>query len=429
MTARGVTHQRPREALSQTGSARFERSELQGRLTADAKARKLLEVRTIVAGGSAHAWARGNSRTIACFLVGAVAVLTLASALSSAAVGTAFAASRSSGTPVHAVITGRYSASATSTQPNGTTETQTSSIAWSATVTGGENDILLGKALPKLTNLTGTVSVTGAAEPDCSGSISASTQKLSQGDYQSLLVIYPPGYPAITAPGVGPQSNAGSKLYLVEATIPFRFVVSSVGDDPNSGCSTTLAQDYLNFGPPQGDPQYDTWQKTRHAFASFDTDGHSDAPTITGNVSGAGYQSEAQETLSFGGGKGSSSSGSSSGSSSSAAGGCPSGPTITVNPTSVKANAHTTVTGCNFKHHSAVALVECLETSWTASQKPCETDNRVNVTTSSSGGFRTTMKVDACRGVAPAGVTEDCYIGVVKAATLQPYATIALGSS
>lgn len=399
------------------------------RLTAPTEDRKLLEVRTTLVEDSGVVGSRGTRR-VSRSLAAAAAALVLASALPSVLNGgPSGAMSAYGGGVLHASITGRYSASATTTAPNGTTETQTSMISWSATVTGTENDILQAKALPKLTSLTGTVSVTGAAEPNCSGGLSATTQNVFQGDYQSLLVVYPPGYPAITAPGTGPQNNIGSKQYLVEATIPIKFVESSVGNDPNSGCSNMFAQDYLNFGPMQGDPQYNAWQKTRHSWAYFDANGHSPAPSITANVIGAGYQSQGQVMLTFGAGRGGSSTSSSG--SSSATSGCPSAPTITVNPNNVKANNSTTVRGCNFKHHSRVALVECLETSWIAPRKPCDTDNSVTVTTNSSGGFRTTMKVDACRGAAPAGITEDCYFGVVKPTgvdtiALQPYATIAL---
>jgi hypothetical protein len=74
------------------------------------------------------------------------------------------------------------------------------------------------------------------------------------------------------------------------------------------------------------------------------------------------------------------------------------------------------------------------ETSWIAPRKPCDADNRVTVTTNSSGGFRTVMRVVACRGVAPAGISEMCDIGVaeptaVDTIALQPYATILLASS
>ena len=385
---------------------------------------------TTLVGASGHVAAGGASGRAARILVGVATVLVLASALPNTLGGAAFAAGRASGGEIRASITGHYSASATSVAQNGSSETQTSSISWSATVSGSDNDILQGKALPKLTSLTGMVSASGGAGGGaaCSGTLSAATQGLAQSDYQSLLVVYPPGYPAITAPGVGPQSNT-TKQYLVEASLPQKFVVSSAGNDANSGCSTMLAQSFLNAGPPQGDPQYTAWQKTRHPWAYFDADGNSPAPTVTGNVSGTAtgggsYQSQAQETFTFGGGTGGTSTSS---------GSCSHPPTITANPSDVKANGHTTVAGCGFKHHSKVALVECLETSWIAPHKPCDTDNGVTVTTNASGGFRTAMKVDACRGVAPAGITEDCYIGVTKSTgvdtiALQPVVTIALNS-
>ena len=90
-------------------------------------------------------------------------------------------------------------------------------------------------------------------------------------------------------------------------------------------------------------------------------------------------------------------------------------PVITANPNNLMVNTNTTLTGRHFPPATTLRLVECSRTTWVVTQKPCDTNNTVTVTTSATGGFVTPFKAELCPGGIRVGPTAvRCYIGVPK---------------
>ena len=89
------------------------------------------------------------------------------------------------------------------------------------------------------------------------------------------------------------------------------------------------------------------------------------------------------------------------------------GPAITANPNNLMVNTNTTLTGRHFPPTSSLRLVECSRITWVVTQKPCDTNNTVTVTTNATGHFTTPFKAELCPGGTRVGPTAvRCYIGV-----------------
>ena len=89
-------------------------------------------------------------------------------------------------------------------------------------------------------------------------------------------------------------------------------------------------------------------------------------------------------------------------------------PAITAKPNNLMVNTNTKLTGRHFPPAATLRLMECSRTTWVVvTQKPCDTNNTVTVTTSATGGFVTPFKAELCPGGIRVGPTAvRCYIGV-----------------
>ena len=110
----------------------------------------------------------------------------------------------------------------------------------------------------------------------------------------------------------------------------------------------------------------------------------------------------------------------------------PTPPVIRAMPDNVMVNTQTTLVGTGFPGHASVTVVECPVRSWVVMSDPCDTTNKVTVTTNGRGRFRSQMTVHTCPGGArtgPGGLAFLCYLGVVRPSgidtdALQPWTSI-----
>jgi hypothetical protein len=165
---------------------------------------------------------------------------------------------------------------------------QTMTLDWSVTLTGTQDDIISGKALPKL-DLSGTTSWQGSSDQgvlSCTGGLHAA-KHIPQSTLQTLLFIEPPNdtNPSVNYnQGVGPPNTANSENYLLEAEVPASVVVSDNTNPHDSQCNTGPA--YLLTAPPSGSAESKQYAKAASPVAIVHPDGSVDNGTNSYSHSG-----------------------------------------------------------------------------------------------------------------------------------------------
>ena len=89
-------------------------------------------------------------------------------------------------------------------------------------------------------------------------------------------------------------------------------------------------------------------------------------------------------------------------------------PHIVATPNNVMVNTTVSLVGTGFPAHAKLVIKECGQTTWVVTQKPCDTNNTINVVTDAHGRFAARFKVELCprTGTSTGPITrETCYIG------------------
>jgi len=89
-------------------------------------------------------------------------------------------------------------------------------------------------------------------------------------------------------------------------------------------------------------------------------------------------------------------------------------PRIVATPNNVMVNTTVSLVGTGFPAHAKLVIKECGQTTWVVTQKPCDTNNTINVVTDAHGRFAARFKVELCprTGTSTGPITrETCYIG------------------